>query len=181
MWRTRHTILPYLEAVGAKGEVWPELHEFSGGSRILSTNLPVPAGRILNAGERVKLPLDEAGSFVLRPDARNDFKLPSGKGDEHDAAVRIVVQRVVDIIHQRFGGTDKSILLVGHGTSGKALLRMLTNRELADLPAIANTGLWMVEEQPDGHFKLELFNDAPYTDQAPTPSPPRRPASGSAR
>jgi len=26
----------------------------------------------------------------------------------------------------------------------------------------SNPGIWMVEEQPSGHFKLEMFNDAPY-------------------
>ena len=171
MWRTRHTILPYLRAVGAKGEIWPELHEFSGGSRILRSNLPAPADRVLNAGAPVHLPPDEVGSFVLRPGAMNDFKLPPGKGDDHDAAIRLVLQRVVDTIQQRFGGTDKSILLVGHGTSGKALLRMLTNRELTDLPAIANTGLWMVEEQASGRFKLKMFNDASYNEQAPSQPP----------
>ncbi|HVO78417.1 MAG TPA: histidine phosphatase family protein, partial [Candidatus Bathyarchaeia archaeon] len=31
MWRTRNTVLPYLKAIGTKGEIWPELHEFGGG------------------------------------------------------------------------------------------------------------------------------------------------------
>lgn len=58
--------------------------------------------------------------------------------------------------------TAKAILLVGHGNNGKDLLKMLTNDQLEDTSAIANTGIWMVEEQPSGHFKLEMFNDAPY-------------------
>lgn len=162
MWRTRHTILPYLKAVGAKGEIWPELHEFGGGSMILSSKLPVPDGQILNAGPRVELPADESSYFTLRQDARNDFKLPEPKGEEHEAALHVVVQRVVELIHKRFAGTDKSILLVGHGNSGKALLKLLTKDKLADSPSMANTGIWMVEEQPDGQFKLEMYNDAPY-------------------
>jgi len=166
MWRTRHTILPYLKAAGAKGEIWPELHEFGGGSRILSTNLPPPAGEILNAGTRVELPPDEAPYFSLREDAKNDFKLPPAKegvkGEEQESAIQLVVRRAVDMIHKRFGGTDEAILLVGHGNSGKALLRMLTGNKLADIPSMANTGIWMVEEQPGGQFKLEMYNDAPY-------------------
>jgi broad specificity phosphatase PhoE len=163
MWRTRNTILPYLKTTGAKGEIWPELHEFTGGSRVLATNLPPPAGEILNAGARVELPAGEAPYFRLREDARNDFKLPPAKeGEDQESAIRLVVQRVADMIHKRFGGTDEAILLVGHGNSGRALLRMLTGNKLADIPAMTNTGIWMVEEQPNGRFKLEMYNDAPW-------------------
>ncbi len=169
MWRTRNTILPYLKVTGAKGEIWPELREFGGGLSILSTNLPAPAGPILNAGAPVELPPEEAPYFSLRKDARNDFKLPPRQeGTETEAresAIRVVVQRTVDMIQKRFGGTDKTILLVGHGNSGKALLRLLTGTQLADIPSMANTGIWMVEEQPGGQFKLKMYNDAPYGKQ----------------
>jgi broad specificity phosphatase PhoE len=166
MWRTRNTILPYLKAAGAKGEIWPELHEFGGGSKILATNLPPPAGQVLNAGTRVELPPAEAPYFSLREDAQNNFKLPPAKegveGDKLESAIQFVVRRAADMIHKRFGGTDKTILLVGHGNSGRALLRMLTNDKLADIPAMLNTGIWMVEEQPNGQFTLEMYNDAPW-------------------
>ena len=166
MWRTRNTILPYLKTTGAKGEIWPELHEFGGGLSILSTNLPPPAGQILNAGSPVELPPDEAPYFSLRKDARNNFKLPPAKegveGEARESAIRLVVRRAVDMIEKRFGRTDKTIMLVGHGNSGKALLRMLTGNKLADIPSMANTGIWMVEAQPNGQFKLEMYNDAPY-------------------
>lgn len=166
MWRTRNTILPYLKATSAKGEIWPELHEFSGGLSILSTHLPPPAGPILNAGSPVELPPEEAPYFSLRKDASNNFKLPpkqeGAEGEARESAIRLVVQRAVDMIQQRFGGTDKTILLVGHGNSGKALLRLLTGKQLADLPSMTNTGIWMVEEQPGGQFKLQMHNDAPY-------------------
>ena len=108
----------------------------------------------------MELPPDEAAYFWLREDGKNDFKLPPGKGEEHEAAVRLVVQRAVDMIHTRFGGTGKAILLVGHGNSGKVLLEMLTNKDLADSSEMANTGMWMVEEQRNGQFKLEMYNDA---------------------
>jgi len=166
MWRTRHTILPYLKATDTKAEIWPELHEFNGGSGILSAKLPPTSSPILNAGTPVKLPPDEAPYFRLREDAKNDFKLPPAKegvkGEEQESVIQVVVRRAVDMIKKRFGGTDESILLVGHGNSGKALLRMLTGNKLADIPSMANTGIWMVEEQPNGKFKLEMYNDAPW-------------------
>jgi broad specificity phosphatase PhoE len=169
MWRTRHTVMPYLKAAGAQGEVWPELHEFTGGSKILSTNLPPPAGDILNAGPLVELPADETPYFRLREDGRNDFKLPPVKGDELEADSRVVVRRVADMLHKRFGGSDQTILLVGHGNAGKALLRLLTQNNLTDSAPMANTGIWMVEEQPNGQFKLEIYNDVPYQASAQHP------------
>jgi broad specificity phosphatase PhoE len=83
------------------------------------------------------------------------------KGEDQEAAYQFVVQHAIDMIHERFGGTDKTILLVGHANSGKALLKLLTRNKLAAAPPITNTGLWMVEEQPNGQFKLEMYNDAP--------------------
>jgi broad specificity phosphatase PhoE len=164
MWRTRHTILPYLKTTGAKGEIWPELHEVDGGSMVLSTNLPSPSGEILNAGPRVELSSEEAPYFTFREGATNDFKLPAARGNEHEAAVRFALQHAIDMIHKRFGGTDKSILLVGHGNSGRALLKLLTGNKLTGIPGMANAKIWMVEEQPNGQFKFEMYNDAPYED-----------------
>jgi len=170
MWRTRNTILPYLKAASAKGEIWPELHEFGGGAKILATNLPAVPKPVLSAGRRVELPAEEAPYFTFRPDARNDFKLPSGEGDEREAADQLMVQRVVDMVRQRFGGTDKSILLVGHGNAGRALLRRLTNQKLANIPSMVNAELWMVEQQSDGSFQLEMYNDAPCGKNGPAPA-----------
>ena len=68
---------------------------------------------------------------------------------------------MLDMIQERFGGTDKTILLAGHGSSGKGILRMLTGEPLTDLPSITNTGIWMVEEQANGKFKLMMYNDVP--------------------
>ncbi len=161
MWRTRNTVLPYLKASGAKGEIWPELHEFGGGLMVLSTNLPAPTDQILGAGPAIELPAEEAPFFTLRPDAKNDFKVPAKSGEKREAAVQFIVRRVAAMVHQRFGGTDKTILLVGHGTCGKTLLRLLLNDDLKDYPSMTNTGIWMVEEQPDGKFKLKMYNDVP--------------------
>ena len=76
--------------------------------------------------------------------------------------MRFVVQGAFDRIHKLFAGTDKTILLVGHGNNGKALLKLLLNDPLQGVREMNNIGIWMAEEQPDGHFKLEMYNDAPY-------------------
>lgn len=165
-WRVHNTILPYMKTTGAKGEIWPELAEHRASALILSSDLPVPTDSILGAGKLIELPEEELPYFSIREDAKYCFKAPKvGTTREHDerssASARLVIQQVLDMIQDRFGGTDKTILLAGHGSSGKAVLRMLTNDPLLDLPAITNTGIWMVEEQENGEFKLMMFNDVP--------------------
>lgn len=165
----------------AKCEIWPELHELRASVLILSTDLPVPTDKILGAGKAVELPTDEAPWFSLREDGVNNFKVPrAGEGREADerssAAAQVVVQRVLDMIQDRFGDSDQTILLSGHGSSGKAILRMLTKDPLVGFPPISNTGIWMVEEQPDGEFKLMMFNDVPVESGKRVPALSRKSA-----
>ncbi len=76
------------------------------------------------------------------------------------------------MVRERFAGTDKTILLVGHGNAGRALLRRLTNQTLPEIPSMANAQLWMVEEQPGASFQLEMYNDAPCGKNGPKPINP---------
>ena len=166
MWRARNTILSYMKEVGATGEIWPELHEVYAPSQILSPDLTPPAVKILGEGDPVELPSDETHYFSLREDGLNKFKLPPFKPGHVDieaeaAAAQVIMQRVVDMIQNRFGGSGKTILLSGHGSSGKGILRMLTKNKLSGFPSITNTGIWMVEEQPNGEFMLMMYNDVP--------------------
>jgi hypothetical protein len=167
IWRTRNTILPYMKEVGAKGEVWPELCEYWQSPLIISPDLPKPTVKILDEGAPIELSSEETPYFSLREDGLNEIKLPPfPKNPQLDnvietAASQLVIQHVLDMIQERFGGTDATILLAGHGFSGKGILRMLTMDKLMDLPAITNTGIWMVEEQANGEFELKMFNDVP--------------------
>jgi hypothetical protein len=169
VWRARKTILPYLKAQGVTAEVWPELCEYWQSALILSPDLPAPTVPILDAGHPIQLPAEDVPYFTFRPDALNEIKLPRWPQDSKSdniietAASRFVIQHVIDMIHERFGGTDQSILLAGHGYSGIGLLKMLLQDELNDLPPIINTGIWMVEEQADGSFKLQIYNDVPLS------------------
>ena len=163
-WRTRNTILPYLKLMGLKGEIWPELNENKSIAKlILSTDLPTPTPRILNAGEMIQLPADESACFLLREDGKNLYKINQSQEDMgYNADVKFVIQSLINRIHKQFGGTDKSILLVGHGNSGKDLLKMLLKNNLEKTHSIINTGIWMAEEQSDGSYKLKIYNDEPY-------------------
>lgn len=164
MWRARNTVLPYLKETGVKGEIWPELHEFGAGSVMLFPDAPPLSKKILGEGEPIEIPADEAPYFLLREDGKTHFKLPAfAKGNagkqEKAVATRVILQEAVDLLKERFGGSDQTILLVGHGSSGKSLLKLLTNDNLERFSSLENTGIWMAEELPDGTFDLMIYND----------------------
>lgn len=162
IWRTRHTILPYLRATGRKAELWPELAEFERWSTNLTSelSLPAPSADLFTGGAAIALPDQERSCFILREDDRRLFK-PGKEARQSAADLNAVAEKTVDLVRARFGGSDKSILLVGHGNSGRLLLHALLKNSDAWKTTLVNTGIWKAEEQGDGSFKLRLLNDAP--------------------
>ena len=151
LWRTRHTILPYLKAAGRTAEIWPELVE----TAYFEPGMVAP--QAVAGKTAIKLTVDEASAFKLRTD-------PSGccamTGTNLAEAVGLAKQ-TLDLLHARFGTNDVTVLLVGHGTAGTTLIRYLT-RDPAWTGRIQNATLWMAQEKPDGAFELKMFNGAPY-------------------
>jgi broad specificity phosphatase PhoE len=162
IWRTRHTVLPYLGETGVKAELWPELAEFDRFSTNLTSRLtlPPPNADLFTGGDVIAIPDQEKASFVLRKDGRRLFK-PGTEPLQLAADLNAVAEKTAELIKTRFGGSDKSILLVGHGNSGRLLLHALLKNSDAWKTQLANTGIWMAEEQSDGSFKLRMLNDAP--------------------
>ena len=165
LWRTRHTILPYLVATGKTAELWPELAEYSArGPEPLPTPLPAPSTHLFGGGKPIALPPDEAPRFVIRPDAPHEFAL--GQGPAQQEADRLALaQRVIELLRQRSQSGDTTVLLVGHGNSGRVLLSVLCqDASLLTRPetVLKNATLWRAEEQPDGRFQLTLLNDQPW-------------------
>ena len=161
LWRSRNTILPYMKEMGATGEIWPELKELSVSSEYLfDRDLPVITDPILEQGSLLELPDEEADWFSIRAGAVCGFKMPDYSDEKTEtAAAKVVYQAAIDRILAEFGGTDKAILLAGHGASGKNLIRMLTGE--LDYDSIENTGIWMIEQQQDGRFKVRMYNSVP--------------------
>lgn len=162
-WRARQTIRGYLQQNGLKAELWPELEEFSvdvtrAYELIAEDKLP-PARDDLFSGEEIKLPDDEKESFTLRDNGTKRFNLREGKDERAQDCVNSL-QAALARIKQLPADGDPAVLLVGHGTSGRLLLQMLVKKEMK-LPWPENTGVWMVEEQPDGSFDLKIYNDQP--------------------
>jgi phosphohistidine phosphatase SixA len=69
------------------------------------------------------------------------------------------------MIEKRFGGTDQSILLTGHGTSGRSLLKLLLQEESKRIVGFKNTGIWMVEQQDDRSYQLKMYNGEDYSEK----------------
>ncbi|MFC5051793.1 hypothetical protein ACFPK9_14410 [Rubritalea spongiae] len=158
LWRSRNTILPYMKDVGAKGEIWPELKELSIPSEYLfDKELPKFKQPVLEQGKVIEIPTDETDWFSMRAGVTRGFDISNDLDEkEESAAAKIVYQAAIDRILKKFGGTDKTILLAGHGASGKNLIRLLTGE--MDYESIDNTGIWMVEQQEDGSFEVKIYN-----------------------
>lgn len=167
LWRARNTILPYLKATGQKAEVWPELKEGTGMTLILSEKLPEVKRTILNKGDVIHVPKKERDFMERRHGAKHHWrKYPSRSSDQVKTAyMKHVTEHAIARIKEQFGGTESTILLAGHNSSGVSLLKLLLGKEPGGAVArrgINNVGLWMVEEQEDGTFKLLLYNDEPF-------------------
>lgn len=166
MWRARNTIAPYLKAAKKQAEVWPELREGFGMKVILSEELPEVKVDILNKGDAIVLPEIESAFFKLRAGGENNYKrYPKDSSNEVKAAyTKKVSQHAVELIKKRFGGTDQSILIAGHNSSGVSLMKLLLEEEPGGEAKIGliNVALWMVEQQDDGSFELKMYNDKPF-------------------
>ena len=167
LWRARNTIMPYLKATKRKAEIWPELREGHGHGSILSKDIPDVQKEILNLGEPIILPDKEKPFFILRDDAKNNY---SAYSEEWDGTVKAAYMKhallsAVAMIEKRFGGTDQSILLAGHGTSGRSLLKLLLKKDSKGIVGFKNTGIWMVEQQEDGSYELKMYNDEDYSEK----------------
>jgi len=167
MWRARNTILPYLKETQRKAEVWPELREGRGFGSILSEDIPVLQDEMLNRGEPIILPEEEQPFFVLRDDAENNYsRFPEGcKGMVKAAYLKHATVSAIEMIKQRFGGTDQSILLAGHQISGSSLLKFLLQDELKLSRKLQNARIWMVEQQEDGTYQLKIYNGKAYSEK----------------
>ena len=164
-WRARNTILPYLKVTKQTAEVWPELREGRGMLTILSKDIPEVDIEILNLGDPIELPEEEKNFFVLRKDSPNDYKkYPRGSEENVKVAyMKHVSLHAIGMIEKRFGGTEKSILLAGHNSSGVSLLKLLLKEEPENKRGITSSGIWMVEQQEDGTYQLKMYNSEVVT------------------
>ncbi|MEI6082677.1 MAG: hypothetical protein WCS70_00065 [Verrucomicrobiota bacterium] len=83
------------------------------------------------------------------------------------AQVAGLAKKTLDLLCARFGRRDATVLLVGHGAAGVALIRYLTRQPAWFETWPDNAALWMATEKPDGAFELRVLNGAPYPTTQP--------------
>lgn len=167
LWRVRNTIAPFLVATNRKAEVWAELREGPGMLTILKDDIPEVKEEILNKGDAIVISEEEADIFSVRLGAENNYKrYPKDSSDNEKVAyMKHVSLHAIDLIEERFGGTDQSILIAGHNSAGVSLLKLLLQKAPTGEArrGLENTGIWMVEQQDDGSYQLKIYNDKPYS------------------
>lgn len=160
--RARKTILPYLELLCIKSEIWPELDEYSFyAKQMFSDSLPIATNSILNAGGKIEITKEDSVHFSIRADGQRKYKFTSKRDDEfmYSAEIKTVHKSLLDRILHNYEGSNKSILMVGHGNNGKDFLRLILKDMLESTEPMGNAKIWMVEQQTDGSFKLKMYND----------------------
>ncbi len=152
-WRTQQTILPYLKATGQKAEICPEIEETDCGIEGAEAPAAEPP-----RGEPVE----------IIPEGTNCFTLPDGPSSRHYAPRDrsdglAILQRAVQLIRSRFGGTTQSVLLVTHSCTGGRLMELLLGLPARGAISPGNAALCRLSEKPDGTFDLVLYNNEPMT------------------
>lgn len=164
LWRTRHTILPYLKRTKRTAEIWPELTETASFSPPHGAPKKPASNASLFSTGTVKMTPEEARYFRVRADGTGNRELKA----TNLTAVVALAQRVEKLLRARGGTNDYTVLLVGHGNAGLTLIRQLTRNPHWHGVFLRNATMWMAREKPDGSFALQMLNGAPY------PPPPRK-------
>ena len=155
LWRTRQTILPYLQAHQLTAEIWPEVEECCCDCAGDAT----PA-REVPAGEKIVIPDDEAAYFTMRDGCAAVRCAPT-----NEAGGLAQLQRAATLIRSRFGGTSQSVLVVTHSCTGSRIIENLLGLKPAGRFSPGNVALSHLREGPAGEFELLVFNDQPFVPQ----------------
>ncbi len=142
--RALNTVLPYLRASGQTGEVWPELAECCWQSPPSS-----PDKGELIAAAPITLSQEQLRYFTLR-DSASQFDYRNGSYSDGVAQVTHGVQ----LLKQRYFGTDQTILIVAHYHSGQVLISELLGVPRQQLPPLKNGKLLHLHQDDAGCIHL---------------------------
>ena len=137
-----------------QAEIWPELYECCWDRE---TKEEEPA---LVTRERIELEDDVRAYFRFRDeDAVYMFDVDTpARGD-------LMVARAAELIHERFGGTGKKVLMVSHYHTGSRLLTTLLGEHAPRFIRPSNAALSHVQMDEHGEFRLLRLNDREWEDR----------------
>ncbi len=154
-WRTHHTILPYLARHNRTAEIWPEVEECCWDRRGFIDIQELPRGPRIEIDEELQ-------EFFTFRDEEAVYRFGADTPEAGDYQIGLAV----DLIRERFLGTDKTILIVGHTHAGARIIQGL----LDDPPPrlfLHNATLSHVALDDDGRFRLHMLNDEPVEESTP--------------
>ncbi|HMP75760.1 MAG TPA: histidine phosphatase family protein [Kiritimatiellia bacterium] len=154
IWRTRQTILPYVQASGQTAELWPELAE-THAFELTPEALAAPVAADLIEGRQViRLPPEEEAWFVVGAPGT----APRLFSVTNAAEAVAVARRVEEKLRERFAGRPGRVLLVGHGNSSLTLLRHLRREPGLRERHLGNVQFWNGVLESDGSFRMRDYN-----------------------
>lgn len=142
--RALNTILPYLQASSQAGEVWPEFAECCWQSPPGS-----PAKGKLITDAPITLNQEQLRYFTFR-DSASQFDYRNGSYSDGVAQVSHGVQ----LLKQRYFGTNQTILIVAHYHSGQVLMSELLGVPRQQLPRLKNGELLHLQQDDAGCIHL---------------------------
>lgn len=154
--RAQKTIEPYLVAAGITGEIWIELNEIAG---LPSTGAPLPSTPKYYTFYKATL---AAQNLVFRDPSTTAF----WQNDTYEAELLMVTTARNELL-KRYGGSGKTIIVVGHAVAGAALIGLLRGNDLMNgVPTtgssavyILNTGVMrLTQDAQTSTFKLDGKN-----------------------
>jgi len=147
MLRAIQTVAPYLKDANMQAEIWPELAECA-----FQKNRNLPPSPTLARGLVVRAP----ASFrsLIRVPAEGNRTFECANYADGLAQIRLLVKR----LRMEFGGSNKTVLLVGHSIAGSRFIELLLGKEPRGRFAIANAEISCVEQLADGSFRLVELN-----------------------
>lgn len=154
-WRTRQTILPYLQARGRTAEIWPEIEECCCGAP--GDVAPAPE---IPLGEKIVIGESEFAYFKLRDESATVRFAPTT-----EAEGLAQMQRAGDLIRSRFGGSGKTLLVVTHSCSGARIIEDLLGLKRSGRFPVDNASLTHLRQGADGSFQLVALNGQPFQPQ----------------
>ena len=143
LWRTRQTILPYLQSSQRTAEIWPELEECCWQS---DRKAPLTEPRL--PGPVVDLDAAETGRFTFPEGVTNRY----GAVTHSDGIAQ--VRRAAELLRERFGGQEVTVVVVTHFHAGSRIIELLLGEDPRGRYQVPNAKLIHMQEQPDGSFKL---------------------------
>lgn len=150
-YRTRHTILPYLQKTRQVAELWPELAECC-----WQPDHTLPPSKDLGHGPKIIIQEKNKPFFKLRDPVAAQFLITKTYADG-----LVQVRKACDLLKTRFGQSGKSILMVGHSLAGALTMEVLAGRKPTGGIHLRNASITHLRQSEDGTTTLKMVSDIP--------------------